>query len=233
MTKQKPVLCLLLFLVVSVCFSFSCSHDNENPSASSKQRKIPDSTATPQTDTQEQDKNIPKTLDEAHALLEKQLPKEELAKIDAMKSEEEMNGFHFGLGMGLRNGWDLWNGSPLSKHMNDLGFFHPDDMSGVILDTFWCKRHKKDFRLKERAEYYKTWWLAVAKPPSTSMDPQDQSEIDWLMSLNIGNEKRPQIIHAGKSKKSKRWLVYEYDKGVYVPNKELLEKIKKQEEYSR
>lgn len=109
----------------------------------------------------EKEERIPTTLDEAHAELERLLPAEELKKIDAMKSEEEMIEYHFGLGRGIRNSWGLWGGSPLSKHMQELGFTHADDMSGVILETFWSKRHGKPYRLKERAAYYAAYWEAA------------------------------------------------------------------------
>lgn len=167
----------------------------------------------------------PKTLEEAHQQLEKLLPKEELAKIDAMKSEDEMIEYHMGLGMGMRNSWGLWGGGPLAQHLNGLGFHHPDDMSGVILETFWCKRHQKDFRLKERAAYYAAYWKSAASPPDTAKDPKDGSEVDWNMSFGVGDDKKPRQIHVGKSKKTGKWLAYEYDKGVYEPDADLLKRI--------
>jgi hypothetical protein len=167
----------------------------------------------------------PATLEEAHCLLERQLPQEELAKIDAMKSEDEMIEYHFGLGMGMRNGWGLWAGSPLAQHMRKLGFAHPDDMSGVILETFWCKRHGEAFRLKERAEYYAAYWKAVADPPETIKDPNDGSRIEWSFSFGAGEMTTPRMIHIGRSERTGRWVAYEFDKGVYSPDPELLIRI--------
>ncbi len=104
------------------------------------------------TETQPREqKKIPTTLAEAHAELERTLSPEELARIDAMASERDMIQYHMGLGAGIRNSWGLWSGGPLAKHMQELGFTHPDNMSGVILATFWCKRHGEDFRLEEKA----------------------------------------------------------------------------------
>jgi len=100
----------------------------------------------------EAERKIPTTLAEAHVELERILPVETLAEIDAMESERDMRRYHLGLGMRIRNDWRLWAGGPLAKHMEALGFEHPDNMSGVILSTFWCKRHGEDFRLDERAE---------------------------------------------------------------------------------
>jgi len=108
-------------------------------------------------------KRTPTTLAEAHSELERILPSEELAKIDAMKSEKDMIEYHFGLGLYIRNNWGLWRGSPLSKHLNELGFTHPDDMSAVILETFWCKRHGQPFRLSERAAEFSAYWEASRK----------------------------------------------------------------------
>ncbi len=104
--------------------------------------------------TQNREK-IPTMLSEAHGKLEGMLSAEELAKIDAMSSEDDMVAYHMGLGARLRNTWGLWQGSALAQHLQELGFNHPDDMSAVILGTFWCKRHGQDFRLGERAAEYK------------------------------------------------------------------------------
>lgn len=167
----------------------------------------------------------PKTLEEAHLQLEALLPKAELAKIDAMETETEMIEYHFSLGMSMRNTSGLWGDSPLTQHMNELGFHHADDISGVILETFWCKRHRKDFRLKERATAYDAYWKASTQPPDTVKDPQDGSEVNWKMSMPAEGSKSLRIIHPGQSKKTGRWLVYEHDKGIYVPDEALLKRL--------
>ncbi len=188
------------------------------------EKKLAPTTQPDKEQVKEKQLPAPKTLDEAHGQLEKQFPKKELAKIDAMKTEDEMIEYHFGLGMGMRNGWGLWGGGPLAQNMNKLGFHHPDDMSGVILRTFWCKRHKKDFCLKERAVYYAAYWKAAAEPPETAKDPKDDSVVEWVRSLGFDDGKNPRQIHFGKSQKTGRWLVYEHDKGVYVPDAALLKR---------
>jgi hypothetical protein len=169
---------------------------------------------------------IPSTLAEAHEELERQISKEELANIDAMKTEDEMTQYHFESGMGMRNSWGLWGDSPLAMHMRSLGFTHADDMSSVILETFWCKRHGKDLRLKERAEYYKAYWKEHRWPGDDVVDPADKSAVDW--SRAFGAEGRPhRMIYLGKSKKTGRWLAFEHPTGVYVPDNELLKGIEK------
>jgi Domain of unknown function (DUF6794) len=101
---------------------------------------------------------IPTTLAEAHAELERILTDESLAMIDAMDSEDGTSLSHHGLGASMRRAWGLWGDSVLAQHMKELGFTNGDDMSGTILDTLWCKRHGQDFRLEERAAKYREYW---------------------------------------------------------------------------
>lgn len=100
---------------------------------------------------------IPITLEEAHQQLLTKLSVEDLNFIDN-SIQEAMSSFHFSLGRWIRNNWKLWEGGELKTHMESLGFTHPDDMSAVILDTFWCSRHSNPFNLEQRAKYYADFW---------------------------------------------------------------------------
>jgi hypothetical protein len=65
---------------------------------------------------------------------------------------------HFGFGMWMRNNWQLWGGSRLSKYFNDLGIYHPDDMSGIILDSYHRYLTSKDIKLEEQINFYQDYW---------------------------------------------------------------------------
>jgi len=65
---------------------------------------------------------------------------------------------HFGIGMWMRNNWRLWGGSRLSIYFNDLGIFHPDDMSGIILTSYHRFLLGLDIKLEEQIGYYKDYW---------------------------------------------------------------------------
>lgn len=103
-------------------------------------------------------KYIPRDLDDAHACLLTSLPNEALDRIRAAPSEDSMRQDHMGLGAAVRNGWGLWRGSRLATHLKGLGFHHPDDMSGVVLATFWCRLHGRPFRLEARARHAREHW---------------------------------------------------------------------------
>ncbi len=146
-------------------------------------------------DQQEQQK-IPTTLSEAHAELERILSPEELAKIDAMPSEDGMIQYHMGLGAGIRSSWGLWRGSPLAKHMQELGFTHPDDMSSVIFATFWCKRHGQDLRLEERAAAHKKSMEAAQKAQQEEeirVRKSNEAMRDMMMGLRFGKRDVPTV----------------------------------------
>ena len=163
---------------------------------------------------------IPTTLEEAHREIERILPKDELAKIDAMKSEKDMIEYHMGFGMGIRNEWGLWGDGPLAQHLHKLGFFHPDDMSGVILGTFWCKRHGKDFGLKEKAAYYAKFW-----EESRKFDTEEKERVEvvktkmrsMMMGLQIKNAGVPTVRMYAKSGSSMRArFLAPYRNGLFI-----------------
>ena len=169
---------------------------------------------------------VPKTLVEAHKQLEKQLPKEELAKIDVMQDANEMTSYHLSLGMSIRNTWGLRGDGPLAVHMKKLGFKNADSMSSAILWTFWFKRHNQDYNgwIKQQAAQIAAYEKSTEPPPNSAKDPKDGSEIDWCKTFETIVQ-----IHVGKSKKTGRWLAYVPDKGVYEPDAEFLKIITDEE----
>jgi len=59
------------------------------------------------------------------------------------------------MGMGIRNSWRLWSGSPRARYFNSIGIFHPDDMSGIILRSLARRLRGEDIRLEEQVEEYR------------------------------------------------------------------------------
>ena len=81
-------------------------------------------------------------------------------KYDFKIAPEEVAGtkHHFGLGLDLRNGKGLWNGSLLRMYFRLNGIWHPDDMSSIILTTFHRKLNDKPIQFKEQKKYFKEFW---------------------------------------------------------------------------
>lgn len=81
---------------------------------------------------------------------------------------------------------------------------HPDDMSGIILDTFWCKLHHQPFRFDERAKYYQEYWRSMEKPKGGS--PADGARIAWVVTQGSGTG----TAHLGISTSDHSNWRYEY-----------------------
>ncbi len=74
-------------------------------------------------------------------------------------TEDQFSGSaHMGFGLWMRNNWQLWRGSRLSAYFNNLGIYHPDDMSGIILISYHRYLNKKEIELEEQIKFYQDYW---------------------------------------------------------------------------
>jgi hypothetical protein len=100
---------------------------------------------------------IPKDLVDAFKELDRMLTPEFRREFGRLK-ESEVARHHFDLGGWLRNQWGLWKGLRLAKWFNEKGIHHPDDMSGIILDSYWRKLNKRPIGLEAQIKSYKAYW---------------------------------------------------------------------------
>ncbi len=103
---------------------------------------------------------IPKDLNDAFVELNTMLSPELIQEMK-IGDERDMVRYHRSLGMWMRNNWGLWKGSRLSSYFNKLGIHHPDDMSGIILDSFWRHLNRRPLELKKQVKYYKDYWKKI------------------------------------------------------------------------
>ncbi len=102
---------------------------------------------------------VPKDLQDALVELDRIMGDRGRRETLEADSESKMSMHHLGVGMWMRNAWGLWGGeSPLSAYFHSLGIFHPDDMSGIVLDSYWRTVHGKPVDLEGQVEYYKRYW---------------------------------------------------------------------------
>ena len=102
------------------------------------------------TDAQNNKSYIPRDLEEAVLALDKLISEEEKDELCKMGEDEFLAATHLGIGMYLRNEWGLWKKSELRKYFRRRGIFHPDDMSGEILKSYYkflCQRPWNDIDL--------------------------------------------------------------------------------------
>jgi hypothetical protein len=98
---------------------------------------------------------IPGNMDEALSELDRVLDDDQRALL----RDFDPHWWHHGLGTALRNCWGLWSRqSPLGDWFRAQGIFHPDDMSGAVLDSFRRRLNHKDIDLAGQIAYYQAYW---------------------------------------------------------------------------
>ncbi len=195
----------LLFLIIS--FFIGCSSTN----TANQINPTPDP-------SNPEEIYIPTDLEDAFVELKKMLS---LNMLNEMKnsSEDKMVKYQFSLGMWMRNNWRLWGESRLSEYFNEMGVFHPDDMSGVILTSFWRHLNNKPILLNEQIDYYQDFWNYHAIPED-AVSPIDGGPISFIIGKPCKDKTiSPHCtIHLGVSKSDKSPWAYQYGKGVFEPN---------------
>ena len=73
---------------------------------------------------------------------------------------------HHNLGRRLRNRGELWNEqSRLYKWFRRKGIWHADDMSGIILTSYYRKLHSLPIKLDEQIKDYVDYWATESSLP--------------------------------------------------------------------
>lgn len=79
-------------------------------------------------------------------------------------SEDKFTGrAHMGFGMWMRNNWQLWGGSRLSAYFNNMGIYHPDDMSGIILASYHRYLRGEPIELEAQIKMYQDYWKKASE----------------------------------------------------------------------
>ena len=74
--------------------------------------------------------------------------------------------YHHSLGRWIRNNWGLWKKEgTLYAWFVGLGLHHADDMSGVILTSFWRHMNGKDLDIEGQVKHYQDYWAKVEPHP--------------------------------------------------------------------
>lgn len=92
---------------------------------------------------------IPKDLGDAFSQLTKLTDEASRMKFKAMAEEDAKHKLHFSLGRWIINNWGFYEGSRLTKYLNDVGVYDPDDMARFIIVTYHRELNEKPLQVKE------------------------------------------------------------------------------------
>lgn len=100
----------------------------------------------------------PANLEQAIYALGKMLGHEDKRCIQELPENDIAAMMHHTLGRHIRNKWHLWEDSKLCKWFNSKGIHHADDMSGIIIASYWRQQRGVPIRLQEQIQQYQDYW---------------------------------------------------------------------------
>jgi hypothetical protein len=102
--------------------------------------------------------DVPNTLPQAFAALDQKLNSQQR---DVFKTTPEATAVvraHMSLGLYIRNTWFRSGHSKLPAQLHSLGAQSLDDMSSVVLVSYWRHLNGKPLKVEEQCACYAKWW---------------------------------------------------------------------------
>jgi hypothetical protein len=97
-------------------------------------------------------KYIPKDIDDAIIQLDFMISDSAKAKFKDYNENEFSVMCHLTLGRHIRNDWQLWNGSRLTKYFNGYGIYNAEDMSWIIIKCYLRHLQMKEINLNQQIQ---------------------------------------------------------------------------------
>jgi len=118
---------------------------------------------------------IPQNIEEALIAVKEFFYPEELQEIDESPDIDNMIKYHHTVGRAMRNYWGLWKkGTKLKEVFKKLGIHHPDDISSIILNSFWKERHGQPIELEAQVKKYIDYWAKLNEQADNSMPIEEE-----------------------------------------------------------
>jgi len=102
--------------------------------------------------------SVPQTIAEAFVVLDQRLTDAQRREFAGKAESEATVEAHMGLGMYIRNEWFRSGKSGLVGKLHDLGGRSLDDLSSMVLTSYWRHLNGKKLELEAQGECYRRWW---------------------------------------------------------------------------
>lgn len=97
---------------------------------------------------------IPRDVNDVFNELNKKIDEPSKAKFKSLPEDAAASKLFFSLGKWMTHNWGLYEGSRLSKHMQDLGVYHPDDMVRFLIVAYHRSLNRKPLDIKDLLKSY-------------------------------------------------------------------------------
>lgn len=154
----RPINFALIFCASTACSDHNRETHVDNPTEADSEQEQPIEIQSTLDENTDFGIKVPADLQACFVELDKMLP--DSFKNELKRSQEgETIRYHMSLGMWMRNNWGLWGDSDLAKWFHNREVHHPDDMSGIILDSYWRQFNGKPIEFEAQVKYYKDYWV--------------------------------------------------------------------------
>ena len=110
-----------------------------------------------------EERPIPNTLEEAFSYLDTSMKADQRLAFMHRSERDAIVQAHFAVGMYIRNQWLRTGKSALVGILKAAGAGSYDDLSSIILTSYWRHLHGKPIELERQGACYKRWWLEQQK----------------------------------------------------------------------
>lgn len=222
MRKIPFVIILVVFFSLA---SLACKHSESINTTSINKEVVANSS---------KDIYIPQNIEDCIIQLDSILDDSTKMEIKEMTKSSFSAEAHLGLGLWIRNNWGLWQGGPLASYFNELGLYHPDEISGIILNCYFNHVKGFDIDLKGEIEKDKLFGLMMETPDKKNYPKEIGSQIKFTNIFDYQNEDaNPRVVHVGVDSEKKNYWAYDYNFGWKKIDKKTLDKLKKSKPETR
>lgn len=131
---------------------------------------------------------IPKDLNDAINSLNKIYLDSTKVEITKLSEEDYVDGnYRFGIGLWIRNNWQLWGGSRLSQFFRENKINHPESMSVVILESYYRTLKNEDIRFEEQIKEYVEWEKKVKADELEREKKELEEKKETFAEFNVGD----------------------------------------------
>ena len=134
-------------------------------------------------------------------------------------------------GMGMRNGWNLWEGkNNLSKYFRNMGIFHPDDISSIIIESFHRKLNNEPILLSQQVKYYIAYWEEVSEKDKLIFDSLNLIFENRFNNFNKGDTVQIEFnLHRNNGARIQQYPFYEKECNCLIEGIIKKKKLKKKQ----
>jgi hypothetical protein len=158
-------------------------------------------------------------------------------EIIKMEENEFIGKYHMETGLWIRNNWNLWKGSRLSRFFKRHGIKHPDYMSGIILTSYYRQLKGQEIDFKGQIKAYKAdmkesrAFEKLVELPRKSDHPEDSMQFSYRMAYY--NRDKRSLIHFQTNSRTDSVWIYDYLYGWAKINQAMVKKLQDPVKYKK